>query len=94
MTNLKTLSIKLPVSIMQQLDNAGQLNPKWVSDFLALHMFDNLNSVTLDATRELVVTYSFKLSDDLHKMIKREALERDLTIIEFVRRVFQDHYQL
>lgn len=91
---MKTLTIKLPVSIMQLLDNNGQLNPTWVSGFISNYMFNRLTAEPREASRELLVTYTFKVNDDLHKMVKREALENDLSIVEFVRRIFEDNYQL
>lgn len=91
---MKTLTIKLPVSVMQLLDNSAQLNPKWVSDFISLYMYYDLQPLNREASRELLVTYSFKVSDDLHKSVKREALENDLSIVEFIRRIFEDNYQV
>lgn len=88
---MKTLTIKLPLSIAQSLDDRGALNPKFVSDFLSLYIYGKPVSED-DRTPDMLFTYSFKVDEHIHAMVKDEAAKQGLSIVEFVRRLFEENY--
>ena len=86
---MKTLTIKLNMSDAQTMDDRGQLNSKFLTDFIRDHM----GRAFLDgAPRELVYTYTFKVPDDVHKAVKLAAIEDNLTMSEYVRQMFAVYY--
>ena len=87
---MKTLTIKIDLDIAQQLDDHGQLNPTFITDFIQNH----LGHAFLGERRsnQLPFTYTFKISNELHKALKMTALNDDLTMSEYVRQMFQVYY--
>lgn len=79
----KTLSIKIPMSIMQQMDDKAQLNPKWVNNFLVIATNEYYNDEFLPLPRGLygkvAFTYTFRAECSLINNIKK-ATERMFNI--------------
>lgn len=88
---MKTLTIKLPLSIAQLMDDRAQLNPAWISDFLSYYGFAREVGDD-DLPRTMLYTYSFKVDEDLHATIKDEAARQGLSITQYVRRLFEENY--
>jgi hypothetical protein len=71
------------------MDDNDHLNPNWIEGFLVL----NYNNLVPDFKLEGVnMTYTFKVDDVLHKCIKLKAIENEMTISEFVCRLFATYY--
>lgn len=89
---MRTLTIRLPLSIAQQLDDNGQLNPATISNILDDYMSRNMFVDNEQGTTELLFTYSFKVKEDLHDRVKYEAGRNGLSISTYVRRLFELYY--
>ena len=90
---MKSLNIKIPLSIAQQLDDRGQLNPNFLENFIEEYMYHS-QGVTFDKPlAELPYTYTFKVHDKFHKMLKLEAIERDLAMNELIGRLIAMYYR-
>lgn len=87
---MKTLTIKINLDIVQQLDGRGQLNPTFITSFIQNHLGHAFPGER--RTSQLPFTYTFKVPDNLHKAVKMAALEVDLTMSEYVRQMFQVYY--
>lgn len=87
---MKTLTIKINLDVVQQMDDRGQLNPSFVTDFIQNHLGHAFLGER--RTSQLPFTYTFKVPDNLHKAVKMAALQKDLTMSEYVRQMFQVYY--
>lgn len=87
---MKTLTIKINLDEAQQLDDRGQLNPTFITAFIQNHLGHAFLGER--RTTQLPFTYTFKVSDELHKAVKMAALNDDLTMSEYVRQMFQVYY--
>ena len=87
---MKTLTIKINLDDVQQMNDRGELNPAFITSFIEKH----INQIFLGEARssQLPFTYTFKVKDDFHKTVKLAALEADLTMSEYVRQLFQVFY--
>lgn len=87
---MKSISIKIPVSIAQRMDDNAQLNPVYLTQFIIdnLHQDDSLDK----PISELCYNYTFKIGDDFHKLIKLKAIELELPMNEMVGRMFSKYY--
>lgn len=87
---MKSLNVKIPLSVAQRMDDNAQLNPIYLTQFI----IDNLTYVySLDKPiNELSYNYTFKIDTDLHKSIKLIALEADLPMNELVGRLLAKFY--
>lgn len=87
---MKSLNVKIPLSIAQHMDDSAQLNPTYITTFITDHLF---NAVNLDKPiSELSYNYTFKIDSALHKAIKLIALEEDLPMNELVGRLLAKFY--
>ena len=87
---MKSLNVKIPLTVAQRMDDNAQLNPIFLTQFIT----DNLSYVySLDKPiNELSYNYTFKIDTDLHKSIKLIALEADLPMNELVGRLLAKFY--
>lgn len=86
---MKSLSVKIPVNKAQEMDDNGHFNPSWLTGFLVLNAS---KKPPQNALRGLCINYTFKVDNDLHKMVKLQAIENDLPINEFVGRLLEKYY--
>lgn len=90
---MKSLNIKIPLTIAQQLDYWGQLNPNYLENFIVEYMYHS-QGVTFDKPiTELTYNYTFKVHDSTHKMLKLEAIERELAMNELIGRLIVMYYR-
>lgn len=90
---MKSLNIKIPLSIAQQLDDRDQLNPNFLKNFITEYMYHS-QCVTFDKPLiEIPYTYTFKVDDNIHKMLKLEAIERDIPMNELIGRLLVMYYR-
>ena len=87
---MKSLNVKIPLSVAQRMDDNAQLNPIFLTQFIT----DNLSYVySLDKPiNELSYNYTFKIDTDLHKAVKLIAFEADLPMNELVGRLLAKFY--
>lgn len=87
---MKSLNVKIPVSIAQDMDSNEELNPMLLSAFITRNL---IHADSLDKPiTELCYNYTFKIDDELHKTIKLKALEIDLPMNELVGRLLDKYY--
>lgn len=90
---MKTINIKIPLDIAQDLDDRARLNPQWLTSFI----LDNWPSVSLVKDKPvegLSYNYAFKVEDDLHKLVKLKSVELDLPMNELLGRLLQQYYEV
>ena len=95
---MKTLNIKIPLSIAQQLDDREHLNPIYLTQFITDNLPRGYNLLSRDYSLdkpigELSYNYTFKITKDLHKSIKLIALEVDLPMNELIGRLLVMYYR-
>ena len=88
---MKTITIKLNLDQVQELDDRAQLNPTFVSEFITRHLHGAF--IGEKRTTQLSFTYTLKVSNELHKALKMAALQNDMTMSEYVRQMFQVYYR-
>ena len=90
---MKSLNIKIPLPIAQQMNDKAQLNAHYLEQFITEYMYHS-QGVTFDKPlAELTYTYTFKVHDSIHKMLKLEAIERDLPMNELIGRLIAMYYR-
>lgn len=93
MDSLKTINIKIPLDIAQDLDDRARLNPQWLTSFIVYH-WPNVNQVKNKPVEGLNYNYSFKVENYIHKMVKLKAVELDLPMNELLGRLLQQYYKV
>jgi hypothetical protein len=88
---MKSLSIKIPITVAQLMDDNAELNPNWLTGFLVLNYSKQAPAEPLEG---LNMNYTFKIDEGLHKAVKIAAIEANLPINEFVGRLLEDHYKV
>lgn len=88
---MKSLNVKIPITIAQHMDDNTQLNPIYLTEFITanLSQADSLEKPISD----LCYNYTFKIDSKLHKSIKLKALEVDLPMNDLVGRLLAKFYQ-
>lgn len=89
---MKSLNIKIPLSIAQQLDDNAQLNPEYLTGFLVSHLSYG-STIKNHKLEGLMYNYTFKAPKDLHRMVKLKAIELDLPMNEFAGRLLAYYYK-
>lgn len=88
---MKTITIKLPLGVVQEMDDRGQLNPYYITDFI------NKNLEHLGAGDKSVghlgYYYTLKVKDNLHQQISEIAKQCKLPMNEMLGRLFITHYK-
>ena len=87
----KSLNIKIPLSILKQLDDNGQLNPSYLECFIVAHLHTNegLN----EPVAELSYNYTFKIDSEVHKVVKLKSIELGINMNEYVARLLVAYYR-
>lgn len=90
---MKTINVKIPLDIAQDLDDRGRLNPQWLTSFIITNW--SYASLVKDKPLEgLSYTYAFKVDEDLHKMVKLKSVELDIPMNELLGRLLQRFYKV
>lgn len=90
---MKTINIKIPLNIAQDLDDRARLNPQWLTSFI-LANWENVTLVIDKPVEGLSYNYSFKVDDKLHKMVKLKAVELNMPMNELLGRLLQIFYKV
>lgn len=86
---MKSLTIKIPLTIAQTLDDRGQLNPPYLQQFINTYI---ACEPPTEPIQELTFNYTFKIDSDIHKSIKLKAIDKGLTMNELVGRLLSKFY--
>ena len=86
---MKTINIKLPISSVQEMDDRGQLNPYYITDFISKNLEHQPEDKPLG---RLAFYYALKVTDELHYNISVRAKEEGLAMSEFLGRLFLSLY--
>lgn len=86
---MKSLNIKIPLSICANMDDRGELNPQWITKFIKGYMNKEIESKPI---QEFTVNYTFKIDDNVHREIKLKAIDYDIAMSEFVGRLLVKYY--
>ena len=87
---MKTITIKINLDQAQELNDRAQLNPIFVSNFIKHYVYGMF--IGEQRSTQLSFTYTLKVSNELHKTLKMAALQKDMTMSEYVRQMFQVYY--
>ena len=87
---MKSLSIKIPLSIASSMDDKARLNPSWIAGFLIVNKNKPIDD---ERVKGLTYNYTFKVEDELHKHVKLLAIEHGLPLNEFVARLLVKYYK-
>ena len=87
---MKSLNIKIPLSVAQLMDDNAQLNPEYITSFIVEHY--NKSDSLDQPISEICYSYTFKIDDRLHKAIRLQAFELELPMNEMVGRMFSKYY--
>lgn len=90
---MKTINVKIPLDIAQDLDDRAKLNPQWLTSFI-LFYWPHVDQVKDKPVEGLTYNYAFKVEDDFHKMIKLKAVELDMPMNELLGRLVQRFYKV
>lgn len=89
---MKSLNIKIPLSTAQLMDDNAELNPNYITSFIATHLRYATKAKDHEMTG-LAYNYTFKVPSDLHKAVKLKAIELDLPMNELVGRLLDYYYK-
>ena len=90
---MKTINIKIPLEIAQDMDDRARLNPHWITSFIVTYW--SYVSLAKDRPIEgLTYNYAFKVDNDIHKMVKMKAVEFDMPMNELLGRLIQRFYKV
>lgn len=87
---MKSINIKIPISIGIELDDRAELNPMYLSEFLVTYL--NCEEGAKQPITELSYNYTFKIDNELHKAVKLKAIEQDLPMNELTGRLLNKYY--
>ena len=90
---MKTINVKIPLDIAQDLDNRGRLNPQWLTTFILSH-WAYVGLVKDKPIEGLTYSYAFKIDEKIHKMVKFKAVELDVPMNELLGRLLQRFYKV
>lgn len=91
---MKSLNIKIPLSIAKEMDDRAQLNPDYISTFIKNNLWAVEGNKELEKPiTEMAYNYTFKIDSDLHKTIKLISLKVDLPMNELIGRLLQVYYK-
>ena len=88
---MKTITIKINLNQVQELEDRGQLNPTFIGEFITCYL-PHAAFIGEHRSTQLPFTYTLKVSNELHKALKMTALQNDMTMSEYVRQMFQVYY--
>lgn len=86
---LKSINIKIPLTIAQRLDDRGQLNPQYISQFITTFSDSEVPKLPIS---ELTYNYTLKVNADLHKKMKIRSIENNLPMNEMLGRLLVKYY--
>lgn len=93
----KTLTIKIPMPIMQQMDDKGQLNPKWVNNFLIIatneYFNDEFLPLSYGLSAKVAYTYTYRADCFVINNVKK-ATQRmfNIPITTYTEILFRLYY--
>ena len=90
---MKSLNIKIPLSIAQELDNNGQLNPNYITGFIVANI-NSVDSVLDKPINEMTYTYTFKVPTEVHSSLKLLSVVKDIPMNEIIGRLLTYNYKV
>lgn len=89
---MKSLNIKIPMKEAIDMDNYADLNPQSITKFIVRY-FQHLPEVVDKPITQLTSNYTFKIDDDLHKLIKIKSIELNIPMNELIGRLIEQYYR-
>lgn len=89
---MKSLNIKIPLSIAYDMSEHGKLNPQYMTSFLSTNL-DNVDSVVDKHIEGLNYHYTFKVPADLHQQLKIKSVQTDISMNDLVGRLICCYYE-
>jgi predicted HicB family RNase H-like nuclease len=86
---MKSINVKIPLSIASSMDDRGELNPAWLTQFIEIYQDRELPN---EPIKEFTFNYTFKINEALHKKLKLQAIDKDLPMNEYIGRLLVTYY--
>jgi len=86
---MKTINIKLSLPHVQEMDDRGQLNPYYITDFINKHIG---NEIEDHPVGRLGYYYALKVDEKLHNTVATRAKKEGLAMGELLGRLFLSYY--
>ena len=92
---MNSTSIKLPLSVYNEMSERGQLNPTYVRDFIEDYYYRGLIDGTLvvHEIKEPTAHYYFRLHENLHSQLQQFAKRCKIPMNELIGRLFDKYYK-
>lgn len=86
---MKSITVKIPLSIATKLDQEGHLNPSFLSSFIE----ENVSKeIPKEPSGELTLNYTFKIKSELHTQAKITSIGHNIAMNEFIGRLLRAYY--
>lgn len=89
---MKSLNIKIPLTVATDLDDRGRLNPDYLTSFIITHL-DMISTIKDKPINQLSYNYTCKVHPDLHKTLKLLSIENNLAMNDMVGRLLAYYYK-
>jgi hypothetical protein len=86
---MKSINVKIPLSIAQAMDDRAQLNPHYLTYFINAYIG---KPVPEQPIQELTYNYTFKVEDSTHKAAKLKSIESNMAMNEIIGRLLAAYY--
>lgn len=86
---MKSMNVKIPIDIAQRMSDEGRLNSQFLSTFITNYLTFEFDDEPLS---HLVVNYTFKLDEDVHKKAKLQSIEKGIPMNEMIGRLLRRYY--
>lgn len=88
----KSINVKLPIGIGALMDDRGHLNPQYMTEFIVA-ITSSGSELPTTAIEGSTFNYSFKIDSKIHKTLKMKALEKDISLNEYLGRLVVAYYK-
>lgn len=89
---MKSLNIKIPLTIAKVMDERAELNPTYITSFVVTNL-SRVDSIMDKPIEGMTFNYTFKVPADLHKIVKLKSVEKGIAMNEIVGRLLSNYYE-
>jgi hypothetical protein len=86
---MRSINVKIPLTIAQAMDERAQLNPHYLTYFINAYVGKDVPEQPI---QELTYNYTFRVEDATHKALKLKSIDINLPMNEIVGRLLAAHY--
>lgn len=86
---MKTMNVKIPLDVAQKMSDNGHLNGEYIKELIIMKIEQELPAEELGG---VPFNYSFKIPDNIHKLVKLKAIEKNLPMNDLIGRLIVRYY--